>query len=281
VTDAKAIAGLEERFAEVRGCRVRYFVGGPRRGRPIVLVHGLGGAAANWVELAPLLAENHRVLVPELPGHGGSSPLPVVPNLAAFADRVALVAEREKMAPAAVVGHSLGGVVGLRWALRRPDDVAALVLAGAAGISSTTLRAKYGLRILGIIGPRRLIAPWSDRVADSALLRYFVFGRWGASDPLILSRRAVEGFLEGTLLASDSAGAARALVLDDVRPELHDIHCPCLVLWGVRDNQLPLVDAFDFARRLRAPLRTIADCGHLLIGERPELCAAAIEDFLD
>jgi pimeloyl-ACP methyl ester carboxylesterase len=259
---------------------MRYLVGGRRSGRPLVLVHGLGGAASNWVELAPLLAESHRVLVPELPGHGCSTPLPVVANVAALADRVALVAEREQMLPAAVVGHSLGGVVGVRWALRRPEDVSALVLAAGAGISSASRRAKYGLRILGIIGPRRLIAPWSERVADNALLRYFVFGRWGASDPLILSPDAVDGFLEGTLLASDSASAARALVADDVRRELHEIRCPCLVLWGARDNQLPLADAFDFARRLRAPLRAIADCGHLLIGERPELCAEAIENFV-
>jgi pimeloyl-ACP methyl ester carboxylesterase len=52
------------------------------------------------------------------------------------------------------------------------------------------------------------------------------------------------------------------------------------VLWGARDNQLPVGDAFDYARRLRAPLRTIADAGHLLIGERPDACAEAIESFL-
>jgi 3-oxoadipate enol-lactonase len=280
MTDAKAIPGFEERFAEAKGCRLRYFVGGRPGGRPLVLVHGLGGAAANWVELAPLLAERHRILVPELPGHGRSTALPVVPNIAAFSDRVALLAEREAMLPAAVVGHSLGGVVGLRWALRRPDDVSALVLAAGAGISSATRRAKHGLRILGLIGPRRLIKPWSDSVAASPLLRYFVFGYWGAANPLVLSDAAVEGFLAGTLLATDSKSAARVLVTDDVRQDLGGVRCPCYVLWGAQDNQLPLADGFELARRLRAPLRTIADCGHLLIGERPQLCADAIQDFV-
>ena len=46
------------------------------------------------------------------------------------------------------------------------------------------------------------------------------------------------------------------------------------------DDQLRVADAFDFARRLRGELRVIADCGHLLIGERPDLCAAAIEEFV-
>jgi len=280
VTDAKAISGFEERFAETKGCRLRYFVGGPAEGAPLVLVHGLGGCAANWVDVAPLLAETRRVLIPELPGHGLSTPLPAVPNLAVFADRIALVAEREQLLPAAFVGHSLGAVVALRLALGRPEDVNALVLAAAAGISSASRRARYGLRILGIIGPRRFVAPWADSVADSPFLRYAVFGHWGAADPLSLSPAAVNGFLAGTRLTSDSVSAARAVVVDDVRPELGELRCPTLVLWGARDSQLTLADGFEFARRLDAPLRVIGDCGHLLIGERPDLCADAIENFL-
>jgi len=280
VTDAKAIRGFEERFVEAKASRLRYFVGGPADGEPVVLVHGLGGCAANWVNVAPLLAETRRVLVPELPGHGLSTPLPAVPNLAVFAERVGLVAEREQALPAAFVGHSLGAVVALRLALQRPDDVSALVLAAAAGISSTSRRVRYGLRILGIIGPRRFVAPWADSVAGSPFLRYAVFGHWGAADPLIMSPEAVDGFLEGTRLTSDSVSAARAVVSDDVRPELDELRCPTLVLWGARDTQLPLVDAFEFARRLDAPLRVIADCGHLLIGERPDLCADAIDSFM-
>jgi pimeloyl-ACP methyl ester carboxylesterase len=274
------IMGFEERFVDAKACRVRYFVGGRESGPVVVLVHGLGGCAANWVDVAPLLAATRRVLVPELPGHGLSTPLPAVPNLAIFADRIRLVAEREQALPASFVGHSLGGVIALRLALRRPDDVNALVLAAGAGISSTSRRARYGLRILGIIGPRRLVAPWAGSVAGSPLLRYAVFGRWGAADPLILSPEAVDGFLEGTRLTSDSVSAARAVVVDDVRQELSDVRCRTLILWGARDNQLPLVDGFEFARRLGAPLRVIADCGHLLIGERPDLCAEAIDAFI-
>jgi len=72
----------------------------------------------------------------------------------------------------------------------------------------------------------------------------------------------------------------RALVRDDPRADLEGVRCPSLVLWGARDRQVPIGDAFDYARRLRAPCRTIADCGHLLIGERPEAVADAIESFL-
>jgi pimeloyl-ACP methyl ester carboxylesterase len=273
--DAKPeLPGFEERFAEVRGSRVRYLVAGA--GPPLLLVHGLGGAAANWLALAPLLLPGRRLLVPELPGHGGSEPLPAAPSLNAFADRVGLLLDE----PAAVVGHSLGGAIVLRLAIRRPEVVSALVLAGAAGISSGTRRARYGLTITGLLKPGRRIAPYRHRVARSAALKTLVFGRWGAADPPALPPNVAESFLSGPARHTDTVSAAKALIRDDPRLDLERVRCPVLLLWGARDNQLPIGDAFEYARRLRAPVRTIADCGHLLIGERPEACADAINAFL-
>ena len=277
MTDAKP-AGFDERFLDARGCRLRYLVAG--EGDPLVLVHGLGGAAANWLALAPLLLPGRRLIVPELPGHGGSAPLPAAPSLSPYADRLGLLLEHEGAAAAAVVGHSLGGAVALRLALRRPELVSALVLAAAAGISSATRSARYALTITGILKPGRKIAPHRRRVARSALLKRLVFGRWGASDPPALPPELVEALLAGPAQHTDTVSAATALVHDDVRTELEHVRCPVLVLWGARDNQLPVGDAFDYARRLRAPLRVIADCGHLLIVERPGACADAIAGFL-
>jgi pimeloyl-ACP methyl ester carboxylesterase len=279
VTDAKPdVPGLEERVEDVRGSRLRYLVGG--EGEPLALVHGLGGAAANWLALAPLLLPGRRLLVPDLPGHGGSSALPAAPSLNAYADRVALLLEREGCAPAAVVGHSLGGAIALRMAIRRPRLVRGLVLAAAAGISSGTRNARYALTITGLVQPGRRIAPHRARVARSALLKRLVFGRWGAADPPAMPPEVAESFLAGPELHTDTVSASKALVLDDPRADLDRVRCPTLVLWGARDNQLPIGDAFDYARRLRAPLRVIADCGHLLIGERPDACADAINGFL-
>lgn len=273
------LPGMVERFAEIGGARLRYFVAGA--GEPLLLLHGLGGAASNWIELAPALARRRRVLVPDLPGHGGSSALPAARNVAAYADCVGLLAEREGMFPAAVAGHSFGGLVGLRLALRRPGDVRGLVLAAAAGLSTGSFAAKAALAVLGVLRPGRLISPIRGLVAASPLLRTLVFGWWGASDPAALSEQAARGFLAGQALHTDTAAAARALLAEDVRGELARVACPCLVLWGARDNWVPARDAIEYARLLRAQLRTIADCGHLLIGERPDACLDAIESFLD
>jgi pimeloyl-ACP methyl ester carboxylesterase len=279
MTDAKVeLPGFEERFADVRRTRLRYLAAG--EGEPLLLVHGLGGAAANWLALAPLLLPGRRLLVPELPGHGGSAALSAAPSLNAYADRLGLLLVHERLASAAVVGHSLGGAIALRLSIRRPDAVSALVLAGAAGISSGTRNARYALTITGIVKPGRRLAPHRRRIARSNALKRVVFGRWGASDPPALRAELAEAFLSGPARHTDTVSAAQALVRDDPRPDLDRVRCPSLVLWGARDNQLPVEDAFDYARRLRARLRVIADCGHLLIGERPDACADAIDDFL-
>ena len=270
--------GLEERFAEVKGVRMRYFVGG--YGPPLLLVHGLGGAASNWTELVPLLARRHRLLVPDLPGHGRSTALPAVAGLEPFADRVALVAEHEGLLPAPVVGHSLGGMVVLRLALRRPADVQALILAGAAGLSTGGLWGRQLLSVVTSVRPGRLAARYRGWVSRSPLLRRLVFGFVSVADPVGLTDEAVEGFLAAQLLHTDVDGAWQALRADDPRRELEAIDCPVLVLWGAEDVQLPLDDAFEYTRRLRARLRVIPGCGHLLIGERPDACDAAIHDFL-
>jgi pimeloyl-ACP methyl ester carboxylesterase len=257
---------------------MRYFVGG--EGPPLVLVHGLGGAASNWTELAPLLVRSHRLLVPELPGHGGSTPLPGVSGLEPFADRIAAVAEREGMLPAPVVGHSLGGMVVLRLALRRPDAVQALVLASGAGLSIGSVWGRQLLSIFTAVRPGRIAARYRSLVRRSTLLRRLVFGFVSVADPVGLTDEAIEGFLAGQLLHTDVDSAWQALRRDDPRQELEGIHCPVLVLWGAEDVQLPLRDAFEYTRRLHARLRVIPGCGHLLIGERPEPCADAIETFL-
>ena len=105
-----------------------------------------------------------------------------------------------------------------------------------------------------------------------------MFGHWQVDDPPALSAAATEGFLSGPALHTDVRQAAQALRAEDERFGLDRVRCPCLCVWGANDRMVPLADGFDYARRLGAPLRVIADCGHLLIGERPDACADAIVD---
>ena len=279
MTDGKPrLEGFAGRELEWHGTLLRYAVGGD--GPALVLVHGLGGTIENWRAIGPPLVESHRVLVPDLPGHGGSALLAEAGNVDALAEAVLGIADAEQMRGAVWIGHSLGGVVALRAAVLRPDVVRGLVLAGAAGIGSASRSAEVTLALLGALRPGRLIAPFRHTWARSRLGRRTAFGWWGVADPDALEPDLAEAFLAGPAQHTDTRQAARALLVSDPRAELDRVTCPCLCLWGASDNWVRPEDGMEYARRLRAPLRAIAGCGHLLIGERPDACLAAIRDFV-
>jgi pimeloyl-ACP methyl ester carboxylesterase len=270
------LVGFTARYTSARGARLRWFEGGV--GPTVTLVHGFGGAASNWTLVAPALAQHSRVLVPELPGHGGSSALPApIETLDPYADRLALLLQ----GPSVVVGHSLGAVVALRLASRHPNLVRGLVLAGPSGIGSGTRRSKRALTLVSLLKPGKRISPLRRSFAESPFLRRVAFGCVGVADPRALDPAAVEGFLAGSGLHTGVRAAGDALVRTNPRIDLDRINCPALVLHGARDAQVPLRDGVEYARRLGAPLRVIADCGHLLIGERPGAVVDAVLDVLD
>jgi len=65
--------GIFSHTIKVSGVRIHYLAGGPPSGEPVVLIHGLGGRAENWRNLAPVLARRgYRVYMPDLPGFGRS-----------------------------------------------------------------------------------------------------------------------------------------------------------------------------------------------------------------
>src|SRR5437870_6710921 len=187
MTEGKGfLPGFAERHSDLRGVRLRWFAGG--EGPTLLLVHGFGGAASNWAAVAPALAERCRVLVPELPGHGASSGFPAPPErLDPYAERLALLLERATAWPAVVVGHSLGGVVALRLAVRRPELVRGLVLAGSAGIGSGARPSERALTLVSLVQPGKRISRRRRLFARNAWLRSLAFGAVSVADPRALS----------------------------------------------------------------------------------------------
>jgi pimeloyl-ACP methyl ester carboxylesterase len=260
-------ATRETSFAEREAGGLRIVVGG--EGQPVVLLHGLAGAALNWLEVAALLAPVHRVVVPDLPGHGASPPLRAAQGLDGFADAVAAALEELEVGPALVAGHSFGAHLALALAARRPELVRALLLVAPSGIETRRRAARAVVLGSAVVRPGARVAPLARRFADRPWFRRAVFRPWYVSDAEAFSARATRAFLSQLPAHTGLRAAARAMLDDDPRFRLDAVACPVLLLWGARDAQVPLRDGFELSRRLRAPLRTVADCGHLLIGERP------------
>ena len=179
--------------------------------------------------------------------------------------------------PAAVVGHSMGGVVALRLAVEPPTSRPwRWSSRPASRPTSVGRRRSCAHRPPEACAPRgwfrHYIAPSRLWGADLRVL-----GGGAARD---LTAEAVLGFLEGGRDATTSHGLGGSRSRRPAsRPRPRDLP-------GARSLGLARPDGAARGRlrirtTARAPVRVIAGAGHLLIGERPEECAAIIEDFLD
>jgi pimeloyl-ACP methyl ester carboxylesterase len=122
-----------DEFAELDGFRIHYRSFGAGR-RAIVFLSGWGCGVGLWRYQAPVLAEKMRVLLVDLPGHGLSDKPAIRYDMALFVRAVSAALDRAGVSTAAVVGHSMGGMVAYEFARRFPNRVSALIwVEGACG----------------------------------------------------------------------------------------------------------------------------------------------------
>lgn len=107
--------------------RLAYRESGSPEAPPLVLLHGLTSDGTAWDEVAAHFAATHRVLVPDLRGHG-RSPRPGTYSFELMRDDVLALIDELALKEATFIGHSLGGVVAYLLAAREPSRVARLVL---------------------------------------------------------------------------------------------------------------------------------------------------------
>src|SRR5437879_163777 len=101
-------------------------------GPAIVLVHGLGGSHVNWLAVGPSLARSARVVAIDLVAFGRTPPEGRSSSVGANADLLGRFIEEEVGGPAIVLGNSMGGMISLMTAARRPGLIAGVVLLDAA-----------------------------------------------------------------------------------------------------------------------------------------------------
>src|SRR2546422_10102707 len=126
---ATAIPGFSERFADVNGVRLHYFIGG--KGSPVVLLHGYAQTGHMWHPTMPLLAERHTVIVPDLRGAGGSSKPESGYDKKNMAVDIHEIVKSLGFNHAAIVGHDIGLMVAYAYAAQFPQETERLVLMDA------------------------------------------------------------------------------------------------------------------------------------------------------
>ena len=133
-------------------------------GPAVVLIHGVGLQKAIWGPQMDALVADHDVIAMDMPGHGKSSQPPEAPVLADYADAVLALLDGLGIARAHVVGHSMGALVALEFALTHPERVAGVVAVNAVFCRTAAQRAAISARVDELDGGRNL-PDWSGTLA--------------------------------------------------------------------------------------------------------------------
>ena len=127
----------DKRVVRLHGHRLAYWVSGaePSPERPVlVLVHGIAGSATTWREVLPALGQHYTVIAPDLLGHGESDKPRHDYSLGAYANLLRDLMFALGIERATIVGHSLGGGIGMQLAYQHPMRCERLVLVASGGL---------------------------------------------------------------------------------------------------------------------------------------------------
>jgi pimeloyl-ACP methyl ester carboxylesterase len=274
---------MEAKRVTLHGRDVTYAEAGS--GPVLLLIHGIAGTFENWEAVFELLAREHTVVAPDLPGHGESAPAAGDYSLGAMAAGLrdlllALGHER-----ATLVGHSLGGGIAMQFAYQFPEMTERLVLVSSGGLGpevSLVLRAAAlpgaDLFITATAEPGRIAGSLLARGLASVGLRPHVDvaevarGYASLSDPgrraaFLATLRAVVGTEGQRVAAADRLYLAEGM--------------PALIIWGERDRMIPAHHGERAHQAIAGSrLEIFEGVGHLPQLEAPGRFVAVLERFL-
>jgi 3-oxoadipate enol-lactonase len=240
-------------------------------GTAVLALHGLGSSGRDWGAVTPMVAARHRIIVPDLRGHGRSDRPAGRYDVPRQARDVAGLCDRRGVGRVHVVGLSMGGMIAFELAIARPDLVRSMVIVNSGpDMVPRTLRNAVALAqrlvVTSLLGPRgmaRILGPRLFPGPDQSALRARFEQALAASDPSAY-RRATLGLMGWSVVH-----------------RLHEISCPVLVVASERDYT-PVAFKQEYMRQLRdARLHVLEDSGHLASLDQPVHLAEAVLAFLD
>lgn len=256
------------RAVKLAGGVVSYCEAG--RGSSILFLHGLNGGATSWSEQFAALSGRHRVIAWDAPGYGRSDA--IEPSVDAYASAAANLISALAAAPAAVVGHSMGGIVAAKLARLRPDLVNRLILScthwGHGLPVGASLPSSY---------VRRLDEHRGNTPSEYGRIRAGTMLPPGASQEVLarVARIAAEVPLAGLESAMFMMNAA------DNRALFAELAMPILIIDADADPVVTPDRAAAFAALIpQAERVTLRKVGHAPYLEDPKAYSRALERFL-
>ena len=236
-------------------------------GPPLVLLHGgieCGGVM--WAPVLAKLAERHRVVVPDLPGLGESSPAPRI-DFDTFTGWLSGLLHEMRLDQPSLVAHSLLGSLAARFAARHGDLLGRLVVYAAPGVGPYKVPGR--LRYVAIRFAIRPTARNAERFDRFALLDLDETRRrdpvWQQAFETYTRARGTERHVKRTMSQLISA---QAKPIPDA--ELDRINIPTALLWGRHDRMVPLQVGEDASARHGWPLYIVEHAAHAPHIEQPD-----------
>lgn len=242
------------------------------RGRPVILLHGYQGSWGLWQQTMAYLGAFYRTYALDFWGFGESGTKRSTYAVKDFVSLVHQFMEQLGIVRAPLVGHSMGGTVGLMTAIQYPENVQKVVVIGSpiAGSSLYFFPRVFGYKSIGWLtyhnlwiykGIYRMLSPFYSKDKN-----------WAKMMDRDVSRTSLEAFFS-------SIGSLRRT---DLRPDLHQVHCPVMGMYGEKDIVVdprqwkPLQEGVS-----KAHIEHFHTAGHFIMLDEPINFNQKLKNFLD
>lgn len=240
----------------VNGLEVNYQVVGD--GVPLLILHGWGSNSTRWQDVANKITEKgFKVIVPDLPGFGETTPLSVPWNMNNYIKWLEAFVREMNLGEFYLAGHSFGGALACKYAIGHPQAVKKLFLLSAASIRTKTTKKSAYKNLAKIV---KIFA----FVPGYALFRKAFYK--------FIIRRSDYPYVDGVMKET-----YKSVIFEDLSQFTGFIKVPTILIWGDKDKSTPIEDAQFMNKKIRnSKLITIAGFGHALNKDCPEILAESI-----
>ena len=260
------------------GLKIRYDEYGKDKQKHILFIHGLGSSSIVWRDIPEALSNYFHTVSVDLLGFGGSSKPELDYTISYYAKfiksftRQIGIKEQDKIS---IIGHSLGGYIALEYAIENKEQIEKLVLIDSSGMldAPTPLLLQYldaAMETDLILRYKKVNRVFEDMLADRSRLLPIVIDIFIGS----IGKSGAKHTFESVFYNSTE----KSIDLEKMK-QIKDI--PCLIIWGEKDNLIPLTYAKKFREILsEAQFELIADAGHSPFVEKTAIVYQKLLVFL-
>ncbi len=265
-------------FIEVDGLRIHYREDG--QGPVIVLAHANFASLFMWEPWVAALKGQYRVIRFDMAAHGLTGPDKSGDySLERSVKLLGLLLDALKVDKATLVGTSLGGTVSMRYTVGHPERVERLVLISPGSLESNVRGSSSPPNIPRAVNAIALVTPKS-------LARYMLTSNFGDKSKVtesLVDQWYVLWRRDGNRVAL--LDRLRQYVSGDVEKTIGSVRVPVLLIWGEKNKQVPVANAYEFQKLLigapRVELKVLPGVGHMAVQEAPEETVRVLRQYLD